>query len=68
MTEDILIVDDNPANIHLLAGLLRKRGFKIRKATPASRLAFRRCPVVGRNPIHLPPDFLLATMQFPRRR
>ena len=33
MTEDILIVDDNPANIHLLAGLLSKRGFKIRKAT-----------------------------------
>ncbi len=34
---DILIVDDNPANLDLLSGLLRERGFRFRVTTSGRR-------------------------------
>jgi putative two-component system response regulator len=37
---DILIVDDNPANLELLSGMLRHRGYKVR-AAPGGRLALQ---------------------------
>ncbi len=43
---DILIVDDNPANLDLLAGLLREHNFRVR-AVPSGRMALdaaRRSP------------------------
>jgi two-component system sensor histidine kinase/response regulator len=43
---DILIVDDSPANLDLLAGLLREHGFRVR-AVPSGRMALdaaRRSP------------------------
>ncbi len=34
---DILAVDDNPANLDLLGGLLREQGYKVRSATSGKR-------------------------------
>lgn len=37
MTPDILIVDDTPANLDLLCGMLRDRGYRVRVATSGPR-------------------------------
>ena len=38
--ENILVVDDTPANLHLLTGMLSERGYKVRPA-PNGKLALR---------------------------
>ena len=46
-TADILVVDDTVANLHLLEGLLREQGFKVRPVTSgpqAIKAAARECP------------------------
>lgn len=53
----ILIVDDVPANLHLLSGMLQEQGFKVRPATSGAMAleAARR----------LPPDLVLLDINMP---
>ena len=54
---DILVVDDTPANLRLLVGLLTEKGYKVR-ATPNGKLAL--------SGIHLaPPDLILLDIMMP---
>ncbi|HEY9072016.1 MAG TPA: response regulator [Candidatus Ozemobacteraceae bacterium] len=54
---DILIVDDAPANLSLLAGMLKKSGFRVRPV-PSGRLALSAAE-------HLPPDLVLLDINMP---
>jgi len=54
---DILIVDDTPANLQVLSGLLRDRGYKVRPA-PSGKLALQ----AARN---VPPDLVLLDVKMP---
>jgi len=54
---DILIVDDTPANVHLLADILKKNGYKVRPASNGVRaLAVARLK---------PPDIILLDILMP---
>ena len=54
---NILIVDDTPTNLHLLAGLLQKRGCHAR-AVPSGKLALQSAR-------HNPPDLILLDINMP---
>lgn len=54
---DILIVDDTPANLQLLAGMLRERGYKVRPA-PSGETALRAAQAS-------PPDLVLLDITMP---
>lgn len=54
---DILIVDDTPANLQLLAGMLRERGYKVRPA-PGGETALRAAQAS-------PPDLILLDITMP---
>jgi DNA-binding response OmpR family regulator len=54
---DILIVDDTPANLQVLSGLLKERGYKVRPA-PSGKLALQ----AARN---TPPDLVLLDVKMP---
>ena len=55
---DILVVDDTPANLQLLTGMLKERGYKVRPA-PSGELALRGALVS-------PPDLILLDITMPR--
>jgi two-component system sensor histidine kinase/response regulator len=57
MASDIMIVDDNPANLKLLEDMLRRRGHEV-GAFPCGRLALDRA---ARNP----PDLILLDINMP---
>ncbi|MCL4203197.1 MAG: response regulator [Pirellulaceae bacterium] len=54
---DILVVDDTPANLQVLTGLLQERGYKVRPV-PNGRLAVQ----AARS---LPPDLILLDIKMP---
>ncbi|NJO17758.1 MAG: response regulator [Thioploca sp.] len=54
---NILVVDDTPANLHLLSGILTKQGYKVRLA-PSGTLALRTVQST-------PPDLILLDIQMP---
>mgnify|MGYP005853022511 CR=1 FL=1 len=54
---DILIVDDTPANLQLLASMLRERGYKVRPA-PSGETALRAAQ-------SSPPDLILLDITMP---
>jgi DNA-binding response OmpR family regulator len=54
---EILIVDDTPANLRLLSGMLDKQGYKVRLA-PNSRLALKSAQAI-------PPDLILLDIRMP---
>ena len=54
---DILIVDDTPANLQLLSGMLGERGYKVRLA-PNGKLALMGAQAV-------PPDLILLDIKMP---
>ncbi|MFB3904837.1 MAG: ATP-binding protein [Acidobacteriota bacterium] len=54
---DILVVDDTPANLDLLAAMLRGKGYKVRPV-PAGRLALRAAA-------SSPPDLILLDINMP---
>ncbi len=54
---DILIVDDTPANLRLLTGMLSEQGYKVR-AAPNGKLALRAAHVA-------PPDLILLDINMP---
>ncbi len=54
---DVLLVDDNPANLDLLAALLREHGFKVR-AVPSGRMAL---DAARRNP----PELVMMDISMP---
>ncbi|CAN5609403.1 hypothetical protein BH10PLA2_BH10PLA2_17660 [soil metagenome] len=54
---DILIVDDTPANLQVLAGMLKERGYKVRPV-PSGKLALL---AAQRNP----PDLILLDINMP---
>ncbi len=56
-TGDILVVDDTPANLRLLAGMLTQQGYKVRPA-PNGRLALTAARTV-------PPDLILLDINMP---
>ena len=53
----ILIVDDTPANLQVLAGMLKDRGYKVRPV-PSGKLALR---AARRDP----PDLILLDINMP---
>ena len=53
----ILVVDDTPANLQVLAGMLKERGYKVRPA-PGGKLAL----LAAR---HDPPDLILLDINMP---
>lgn len=53
----ILIVDDVPANLHLLSGMLREHGYRVRPA-PSGALALEAAR-------HTPPDLVLLDINMP---
>ncbi len=53
----ILVVDDTPANLQVLAGMLKDRGYKVRPA-PSGKLALA---AAGRDP----PDLILLDINMP---
>jgi sigma-B regulation protein RsbU (phosphoserine phosphatase) len=53
----ILVVDDTPANLQVLAGMLKERGYKVRPA-PSGKLALL---AAGRDP----PDLILLDINMP---
>lgn len=57
MPADILIVDDTPANLQLLAGLLKERGYKVRPA-PHGEVALQAAS-------RQPPDLILLDIHMP---
>src|SRR6185436_5295738 len=54
---NVLIVDDTPANLQLLAGLLRERGYKPRPV-PSGKLALQAAQAD-------PPDLVLLDINMP---
>lgn len=54
---NILLVDDTPANLQLLRGMLRQQGYKLRPA-PSGKLALRAART-------LPPDLILLDIRMP---
>ena len=54
---EIVIIDDTPANLHLLANLLKESGYKIRPF-PSGKLGLERIK-------HSPPDLILLDIQMP---
>jgi two-component system, sensor histidine kinase and response regulator len=56
-TPDILIVDDTLANLQVLSGLLKERGYKVRPV-PSGRLALQAAN-------NLPPDLILLDIKMP---
>lgn len=54
---DILVVDDTPANLRLLVGLLTEKGYKVR-ATPNGKLALSGVRLA-------PPDLILLDIMMP---
>ena len=54
---DILVVDDNPANLTLLTGMLKDAGYHVRAATSA-RMALNAA-------VHQPPDMFLFDVSMP---
>ena len=54
---DIMVVDDTPANLQLLEGLLRERGYRVR-ALPRGRLALAAAEAE-------PPDLILLDINMP---
>ena len=54
---NIMIVDDNPANLKLLEDMLRQHGYEVR-AFPRGRLALAAA-------IHTPPDLILLDINMP---
>jgi putative two-component system response regulator len=54
---DILVVDDTPANLHLLASMLKKRGYKTRPV-PTGLLALQAA-------LSDPPDLILLDVNMP---
>jgi len=54
---DILIVDDTPANLHILADMLKERGYATRPA-PSGRLAIQAAELE-------PPDLILLDISMP---
>jgi two-component system, sensor histidine kinase and response regulator len=54
---NILLVDDTPANLQLLSGILREQGYKLRPA-PSGKLALRAARA-------LPPDLILLDVRMP---
>jgi two-component system, sensor histidine kinase and response regulator len=56
-TPNILLVDDTPANLQLLSGMLRQQGYKLRPA-PSGKLALRAAHA-------LPPDLILLDIRMP---
>lgn len=57
MTADILIIDDTPANLHVLSGALRDRGYQVRPV-PDGRIALEAAR-------RLPPDLILLDINMP---
>src|SRR6478736_3468704 len=53
----ILIVDDTPANLQVLAGMLKERGYKVRPV-PSGKLALQAAR-------HDPPDLILLDINMP---
>ena len=53
----ILVVDDTPANLQVLAGMLKDRGYKVRPV-PSGKLALL---AAGRDP----PDLILLDINMP---
>src|SRR6186713_1953567 len=56
-TASILVVDDTPANLQVLAGMLKDRGYKVRPV-PSGKLALL---AAGRDP----PDLILLDINMP---
>lgn len=56
-TPSILVVDDTPANLHLLAGMLKERGYKARPV-PSGKLALQAAKSD-------PPDLILLDITMP---
>ena len=56
-TASILIVDDTPANLEVLGGMLKEHGYKVRQAT-SGEMALR---TAGANP----PDLILLDIMMP---
>ena len=54
---DILIVDDAPANLQVLSGMLKERGYKVRPV-PSGKLALQAAR-------KLPPDLILLDVMMP---
>jgi phosphoserine phosphatase RsbU/P len=54
---DILVVDDTPENLQLLAGMLKERGYKVRPV--------RSGPVALQAARHHPPDLMLLDISMP---
>src|SRR3990172_5603521 len=54
---DILVVDDTPANLHLLTEMLKKRGYRVRPV-PSGKLAIQ----AARNE---KPDLILLDINMP---
>jgi len=54
----ILVVDDTPANLQLLAGMLKERGYRVRPA-PNGELALRAAQMA-------PPDLILLDITMPK--
>jgi len=54
---NIIVVDDTPANLQLLAGMLKKRGYKVRPV-PSGKLALQ----AAKND---PPDLILLDIMMP---
>ncbi len=54
---DILVVDDTPANLNLLAGMLKKRGYRVRPV-PSGKLAIQAIQ-------NLQPDLILLDINMP---
>jgi sigma-B regulation protein RsbU (phosphoserine phosphatase) len=54
---DILVVDDTPANLRLLAGMLGQRGYRVRPV-PSGKLALRAIASA-------PPDLILLDIRMP---
>lgn len=57
MEADILVVDDNPANLHLLTGMLKASGFKVRPVR-SGELALQAAASA-------PPDLILLDVSMP---
>jgi signal transduction histidine kinase len=54
---DILVVDDTPANLQVLSGMLKERGYKVRPA-PNGKLALAAAK-------EMPPDLILLDINMP---
>lgn len=54
---NILVVDDTPENLHLLVGILKEKGYKVRPA-PSGRLALVGAQI-------FPPDLILLDIRMP---